>query len=75
LLKYDVTAAEYASPLSEEASRQQIEREIFTDLLAANTVYQKRAEQLSQGLIDLKDRQLEGATEEALYTLVEELLG
>jgi DNA repair protein SbcD/Mre11 len=74
LLKYEVTAAEYASPLSEEANRQQIEREIFTDLLTANAVYQKRSEPLAQGLIDLKDRQLEGVTDEALYALVEQLL-
>lgn len=39
LLKYDVDSVEYASPLSDEASRLQIEQEIFIDLLTANNIY------------------------------------
>ena len=74
LLKYDVDQVEYGQPLADDASRTQIEQEIFTDLLAANAVYKKRAEALAQGLIDLKDRQLEGQSEENLYGLVEQLL-
>ncbi len=74
LLKYDVDSVEYASPLSDEASRLQIEQEIFTDLLTANNVYKKRAPTLAQGLIELKDLQLQGRSESELYTFTESLL-
>lgn len=67
LLKYEVDSVEYASPLSPEATHQEIEQEIFTDLLAANTKYKKRATELAQGLINLKDMQLEGRPEVELY--------
>ena len=73
LLKYDVAEAEYASPQSNAASRLDIEQEIFTDLLAANTVYKKEAETLAHGLIDLKERQLSGESDEDLYALMSEL--
>ncbi len=74
LLKYDVDSVGYASPLSDEASRLQIEQEIFTDLLTANTVYKKRAPTLAQGLIELKDLQLQGRSEAELYTFAEEMV-
>jgi exonuclease SbcD len=74
LLKYNVEEQAYATPIADDASRQQIEQEIFTDLLVANTVYKKRAEHLAQGLIDLKDRHLAGDPEEALFSVVEDLL-
>ncbi|MGB3291874.1 MAG: exonuclease SbcCD subunit D [Phormidesmis sp.] len=74
LLRYDVDEAAYASPISDEASRLEVEQEVFVDLLAANTVYKKRAAQLAHGLIDLKDRQMAGESEESLYALVEDLL-
>ncbi len=74
LLKYEVNSVEYASPLSQEASHQEIEQEIFTDLLAANTKYKKRASELAQGLINLKDMQLEGRPEVDLYTFAQSLL-
>ncbi|PZV15140.1 MAG: DNA repair exonuclease [Leptolyngbya sp.] len=74
LLKYDVDSVEYASPLSDEASRLQIEQDIFTDLLTANNVYKKRAPNLAQGLIELKDLQLQGRSEAELYTFVESLM-
>ncbi|MBW4659103.1 MAG: DNA repair exonuclease [Drouetiella hepatica Uher 2000/2452] len=74
LLKYDADAVAYASPLSEEASRLEIEQEVFMDLLTANNSYKKRATELSQGLIDLKDRQLEGRSESDLYGFVQDLL-
>ncbi|MGB7248137.1 MAG: exonuclease SbcCD subunit D [Phormidesmis sp.] len=74
LLRYDVEEAAYASPISEEASRLEVEQEVFTDLLAANSVYKKQAAELAHGLIDLKDRQMAGEGEESLYALVEELL-
>lgn len=74
LLKYEVDEVAYASPLAEDATRQQIEREVFTDLLTANSVYKKRAAVLSQGLIDLKDLQLEGQPETELYQFVQTLI-
>lgn len=74
LLRYDVDEAAYASPIADEASRLEVEQEVFIDLLAANTVYKKRAAQLAHGLIDLKDRQMAGESEESLYALVENLL-
>jgi len=74
LLKYDVDSVEYASPLSDEASRLQIEQEIFIDLLTANNIYKKLAPTLAQGLIDLKDLQLQGRSEAELYTFTESLI-
>jgi DNA repair protein SbcD/Mre11 len=74
LLRYEVEEAAYASPIAEEASRLEVEQEVFTDLLAANAVYKKQAAQLARGLIDLKDRQLAGESEESLYAFVEQLL-
>jgi DNA repair exonuclease SbcCD nuclease subunit len=74
LLKYEVDEVAYGAPVDPAASRQQIEQEIFLDLLTAHTVYQKRADALAQGLIDLKERQLSGQPEGALYELVESLL-
>jgi DNA repair protein SbcD/Mre11 len=74
LLRYEVDAIAYASPLSEEASRLQVEQEVFIDLLTAHHVYKKRAADLAQGLIELKDWQLAGRSETELHTLVEDLL-
>lgn len=74
LLRYDVEETAYLSPIADDASRLEVEQEVFMDLLAANAHYKKRAPQLAQGLIDLKERQIAGATEESLYGFVEELL-
>lgn len=74
LLKYNVDAVEYRSPVSEEASRLQVEQEAFTDLLTANNTYKNRAAALAQGLIDLKDMQLQGLSERELYQFVQELI-
>lgn len=74
LLKYDVDNVDYGTPIADDADRNQIEREIFTDLLSANNVYKKRAQPLAEGLIDLKERQLLGEREETLYTLAEQIL-
>ncbi|NJR65991.1 MAG: exonuclease SbcCD subunit D [Leptolyngbyaceae cyanobacterium CRU_2_3] len=74
LLKYEVDAIAYASPLSEDASRLEVEREVFMDLLTANNTYKKRAVELAQGLIELKDWQLQGRSETELYTFVQDLL-
>jgi DNA repair exonuclease SbcCD nuclease subunit len=74
LLKYEVESIAYASPLTEDASHLQIEREIFLDLLTANNTYKKRAGELAEGLIALKERQLEGRSEEELYEFARSLL-
>lgn len=73
LLKYEVDSVEYNSPLSEEASRFQVEREVFTDLLTAHNSYRQKAPALAQGLIDLKDLHLDGRSETDLYQFVEGL--
>ena len=74
LLRYDVEEDGYVSHISEEASRSEVEQEVFTDLLSANSRYKKQAETLAHGLIDLKARQMEGESEESLYALVENIL-
>lgn len=74
LLKYDVDAVEYASPLADDASRTQIEQEVFTDLITAHHTYKKHAPTLAKGLMDLKDMQLEGRSDSDLYAFVAGLL-
>ena len=74
LLRYDVDEAAFASPIAEDATRLEVEQEVFTDLLAANARYKTNATKLAQGLIDLKDRQMAGESEESLYSLVESFL-
>lgn len=74
LLRYEVDALAYASPLSEEASRLQIEQDIFMDLLTANNLYKRRAPELARGLVELKDLQLLGRSEADLYEFVQSLL-
>lgn len=74
LLKYEADAVEYASYLSEDATRLQIEQEIFTDLVAAHNSYKARSPELAKGLIDLKDLQLEDRPETELYEFVQALL-
>jgi DNA repair exonuclease SbcCD nuclease subunit len=74
LLKYNVDTVEYASPISEQASRLEVEQDVFIDLLTANNTYKKQAAELAQGLLDLKDLQLEGRSQEELYEFVENFL-
>lgn len=74
LLKYEVDALEYVSPLTEGASLEAIEQEIFADLLAANNQYKPRTAELAQRLSELKALQLEGQPESELYQFVQQLL-
>jgi DNA repair exonuclease SbcCD nuclease subunit len=74
LLKYEVDSIAYATPLTEDASRLQIEREVFLDLLSANNSYRKRAAELADGLIALKEQQLDGRSESELYGFARSLL-
>jgi DNA repair exonuclease SbcCD nuclease subunit len=74
LLKYDPEPVAYTTHLPEEANRLQIEQEIFIDCLSANSTYRRLAESLAPGLIDLKDRQLQGQPESELYTFAQNLL-
>lgn len=74
LIKYDVDTAAYASPIADEGDRFQIEQEVFTDLLAAHGTYKKRAHDLAQGLIELKERQLTEQSEVDLYEFAQNLL-
>lgn len=73
LLKYEVDNVTYVSPLAEDANRSQIEQEVFLDFLTANHTYKKRASELAQGLIALKDQQLEGRSEQELYEFAQSL--
>lgn len=74
LLKFEAEVPQYATPLAAEASRIQIEQEVFADVLASNAVYKKRAVELAHGLIELKDRQQRDQPEPDLYNFVQELL-
>lgn len=74
LLKFEADALTFASPVGEDAGRDQVEQEVFLDLINAHSTYKKRASTLAQGLIDLKNRQLEGQAEPELYDLVQSLL-
>ncbi|KAM3094819.1 exonuclease SbcCD subunit D [Phormidesmis sp. 146-35] len=74
LLKYEANAVEYASPLPEDATRLRIEQEVFTDLVAAHNSYKGRSIELAQGLINLKDLQLEDRPEPELYDFIQQLL-
>lgn len=73
LLKFDAEANVFVTPLSDESNRSQIEQEVFLDLLTANNTYKKKASIFAQGLIDLKDQQLEGRSETELYEFIETL--
>ena len=64
----------YQSPTAEDASRDEIERNAFLDLLTGHRDYKKRADALAQGLVDLKERQLLGEGEEVLYPFIEALI-
>jgi DNA repair exonuclease SbcCD nuclease subunit len=74
LIKYDVEDVAYQTPLNDGQNRVEIEQSIFEDMLTAHRDYKTRATELARGLTDLKDRQLAGADEIALYGLVETLL-
>lgn len=74
LLKYEATSTAYASPLSENCDRTQIEREVYLDLLSAHYLYKKRADSLAEGLLELKERQLNGHSDTDLYEFTETLL-
>ncbi|HEY9879304.1 MAG TPA: DNA repair exonuclease [Leptolyngbyaceae cyanobacterium] len=74
LLKYEVEEVAYSSPVSELTNRLQIEETIFTDLLAAHRDYKRRSTDLAKALMDLKERQLTGASELELYQFVQAVL-
>ena len=74
LLRYNVDTLAFETPLGETASRQHVEQEIFTDLLAAHNSYKGRSIELAQGLIELKDLQLQDYPEGELYKFIETLL-
>ena len=74
LLKYEVEEKEVTEPISSEASRDLIERSAFKDLLTAHRDYKKRADTLSEGLIDLKNKRLAGQDDGLLYQYLDELL-
>lgn len=74
LLKYEVDALAYNSPLAEDATRLQIEQEIFTDLVTANSTYKKRSTDIVKGLMQIKDLQQDGRAIEDLYQFAQQIL-
>ena len=74
LLKFEADSIEFASAIADEASRLQVEQEVFTDLLVAHNTYKNKADKLAQGLIDLKDLQLQARPEPELYAFVQDLI-
>lgn len=77
LLKYNVTGTEYESPFpkgGEPPKREEIEQQVFEDLLSANTNYQHQAEPLAKGLRVLKQQVLDSEHPSVLYRFVAELL-
>jgi DNA repair protein SbcD/Mre11 len=77
LLKYDVTGREYhtlAVDDQQPPSRKEIERSIFADMLSESVHYRDQADDLSEALIDLKDRILQQQSDADLYTFVSQLL-
>ncbi len=74
LLKYEVDEKGFDTPTPEEASREEIERSAFLDLLEGHRDYKKRSSTLATALVDLKNRCLSGHSEEALYRYVDEVL-
>ncbi|HIK19053.1 MAG TPA: DNA repair exonuclease [Leptolyngbyaceae cyanobacterium M33_DOE_097] len=74
LLKFDAESIEFETHITEEANRLQIEQEIFTDMLAAHNTYKAKAQELALGLIELKDQQMQGHSEEEMYEFAKNLL-
>jgi DNA repair protein SbcD/Mre11 len=74
LLKFNAESNTFVSPVTDDANRSQIEQEVFLDMLTANNTYKKRAIPLAQGLIDLKEQQLDGRADLELYEFVQTLL-
>jgi DNA repair protein SbcD/Mre11 len=74
LLKFNAESNTFVSPVTDDANRSQIEQEVFLDMLTANNTYKKRAIPLAQGLIDLKEQQLDGRSDLELYEFVQTLL-
>ncbi len=77
LLRYDATGQLFQAPIADHdhlPSRQEIERTVFTDFLAANVNYRHQAEPLVQGLMDLKQRTLAQHGDVDLYGFTESLL-
>ncbi|MBW4653626.1 MAG: metallophosphoesterase [Kaiparowitsia implicata GSE-PSE-MK54-09C] len=74
LLKFEAEMMEYASPIADGAERLEVEREVFRDLLAAHNTYKNRTDELSQGLIHLKEQHLDGRSEDDLYEFLQQLL-
>jgi DNA repair exonuclease SbcCD nuclease subunit len=74
LLKNEADSVVYQSPVSDDASRLQIEQEVYRDLAEAHHHYRKHASAIATGLMGLKDLQLEGRPENELHDFVDELL-
>ena len=74
LLRNEADSVVYQSPIADDASRLEIEQEIYTDLVEANNNYRKRAPAIARGLMGLKDLQLEGRPEPELHEFIDTML-
>ncbi len=74
LLRYTAESTAYAAPVNDDAGRDEIETSTFLDCLAARAEYDPHRDTLARGLVELKNRCLEGEPERDLYGFVESLL-
>lgn len=74
LLKYEADSVVYQSALAEDRHREEIEADVYLDLVEAHSSYKKQAQAIARGLIELKNLQLEGRSELELHAFVETLL-
>ncbi|MGG6294249.1 metallophosphoesterase family protein [Leptolyngbya sp. AN02str] len=74
LLKFDAEEMTFDEYVADGSDRTVIEREVFHSLLSANATYKKRAGELAQGLINLKDEYRHGRSDDELYQFVQTLI-
>lgn len=69
LLKIEATSLEYdiAPQASEKSDRNEIEQQVFQDLLAQHAHYRRRSEDLSKVLLGMKEMMADGREDEQLY--------
>lgn len=74
LLKIEATPLEYdiAPQASEKSDRNEIETQVFQDLLAQHAHYRRRSEELSKVLLGVKEMMADGREEEQLYEYLQQ---
>ncbi|MEO1134903.1 MAG: DNA repair exonuclease [Cyanobacteria bacterium J06639_1] len=74
LLKIEATSLEYdiAPQASETTDRNDIEKQVFQDLLSQNAHYRRRSEDLSKVLLGVKEMIADGREDEQLYEFLQQ---